>query len=70
MWEVVGLFGCTMFGRKQGRLDMVRRGYSTDLTDAQWAVLAPHLPTPDHGQPIGEDQGTKGAFAASMATSG
>ena len=25
---------------------MVRRGYATDLTDAQWAMIAPHLPVP------------------------
>lgn len=25
---------------------MARRGYSTDLTDAQWEVIAPHLPPP------------------------
>jgi putative transposase len=23
---------------------MARRGYATDLTDAQWAVLEPHVP--------------------------
>lgn len=28
---------------------MARRGYSTDLTDAQWAVLEPHLPAAQTG---------------------
>lgn len=31
---------------------MVRQGYPTDLTDAEWAYLAPHLPpTSPRGRP-------------------
>ncbi len=28
---------------------MARRAYPTDLTDAQWAILEPHVPTPKPG---------------------
>ena len=28
---------------------MSRHHYSTDLTDAQWLILAPHIPTPKTG---------------------
>ena len=31
---------------------MARRGYPSDLTDAQWALIAPHLPGPSpRGRP-------------------
>ncbi len=28
---------------------MSRRAYPTDLTDAQWAILEPHVPPPKPG---------------------
>jgi putative transposase len=28
---------------------MMRRAYQSDLSDAEWAYLKPHLPSPKHG---------------------
>jgi putative transposase len=43
-------------GRMPG---MMRRAYQTDLSDAEWALIEPHLPTPrapgrPRGGPLGE----------------
>lgn len=35
----------------------MRRSYPTDLTDAEWAILAPHVPAPKTGgRPVEHDR--------------
>ena len=36
-------------GRQGGRVSLPRRGYPSDLTDAQWALIEPLIPEPSTG---------------------
>ena len=35
-----------MMRRLGTMLSMIRRGYQTDLSDEEWALIEPHLPSP------------------------